>query len=120
MGTPVSQLEILKYRELREIGYPVREAARMLGRAPSSLFEHDHLRRPRAQAPDLETAIALHIESALVEGLLTQDKSSVLDAHPIIKSRIRSLCNAIMRIISRNRSSTNLPDGSSHLGSSSA
>lgn len=111
MATPVTTLEILRYCELRQMGYTVRDAAKKVGRPRTSLHRYDPFKQPKPKAIVLEEAIAGPIEEAIDEALSEAPSKSqfsasqIVDLHPTLRDRIRSLANTVKGIIERFRKS---------------
>lgn len=96
--------EIEQYRQLREEGLTVRQAAAIIGRAHSALHKFDLHRKSRSKAPELELAITMPIEEALSEALALQADEAFATATrveeiPTLRSKIRRLVSTVLKII---------------------
>ena len=109
MATPVTQLEIIKYRELRQSGSSVRDAAAKVGRPRSTMHRYDPFYEPKGKAPDLEDGILAPIEEAIQDALPKDPKDSqftasqIVDLHPKLRERVRGLANLVNKLIDRLR-----------------
>lgn len=109
MATPVTPLEIIRYRELRQMGYSVRQAAAKVGRPRTTLHRYDPFYEPKGKAPKLEEAILEPIEEAIQDALPEDPMDrqftpqQIVDLHPMLRDRVRGLANLVNKLIDRLR-----------------
>lgn len=110
MATPVSTIEIIRYNNYRDQGLSVREAARRVGRASSTMHKFDQRRERLSLSAVLEMEFAGPVEDAVEEALRedgttpTMAAAEIVDLHPSLRGHIRTASNIVARLIARIRS----------------